>query len=36
MTVPPGELRKLLGVTSVAVKQGKSELAIIDSTLAGA
>ena len=36
MTVPAGQLRGLLGITSVAVKQGKSELAIIDSTLADA
>jgi len=34
MTVPAGQLRGLLGITSVAVKQGKEELAIIDSTLA--
>ena len=36
MTVPPGQLRNLLGITHVAVKRGKDELAIIDSTLAGA
>ncbi|MGO4403624.1 metallophosphoesterase [Bosea sp. RAF48] len=35
MTVPPGQLRNLLGITNVAVKRGKEELAIIDSTLAG-
>ena len=36
MTVPPGQLRNLLGITQVAVKQGRQDLAIIDSTLAGA
>ena len=36
MTVPAGQLRSLLGITQVAVKRGKEELAIIDSTLAGA
>uniref|UniRef100_A0A9E8A162 Metallophosphoesterase n=1 Tax=Bosea sp. NBC_00436 TaxID=2969620 RepID=A0A9E8A162_9HYPH len=35
MTVPAGQLRSLLGITQVAVKQGKEELAIIDSTLSG-
>jgi 3',5'-cyclic-AMP phosphodiesterase len=35
MTVPAGQLRGLLGISSVAVKQGNTELAIIDSTLAG-
>ncbi len=35
MTVPAGQLRSLLGITQVAVKRGKEELAIIDSTLAG-
>ena len=34
MTVPAGQLRGLLGISSVAVKQGNTELAIIDSTLA--
>jgi hypothetical protein len=34
MTVPPGQLRGLLGITDVAVKRGKNELAIIDGTLA--
>jgi hypothetical protein len=34
MTVPAGQLRGLLGITNVAVKQGQQELAIIDSTLA--
>ncbi|HWW48620.1 MAG TPA: metallophosphoesterase [Xanthobacteraceae bacterium] len=34
MTVPPGQLRGLLGITDVAVTKGKAELAIIDSTLA--
>ncbi|CAD5249575.1 Metallophosphoesterase [Bosea sp. 62] len=36
MTVPAGQLRSLLGITQVAVKRGKQDLAIIDSTLAGA
>jgi len=36
MTVPAGQLRSLLGITDVAVRQGKAELAIIDTTLAGA
>jgi 3',5'-cyclic AMP phosphodiesterase CpdA len=36
MTVPPGQLRSLLGITSIAVKQGAHELAVVDSTLAGA
>jgi 3',5'-cyclic AMP phosphodiesterase CpdA len=35
MSVPAGQLRSLLGITSVAVAQGASELAVIDSTLAG-
>jgi hypothetical protein len=34
MTVPAGQLRGLLGISSVAVKQGNNELAIIDSALA--
>jgi 3',5'-cyclic AMP phosphodiesterase CpdA len=34
MTVPSGKLRGLLGVTDVAVRNGKEELAIVDSTLA--
>ena len=34
MTVPAGQLRGLLGTSSVMVKQGGQELAIIDSTLA--
>ncbi|MGN6471530.1 MAG: metallophosphoesterase family protein [Rhizobiaceae bacterium] len=34
MTVPSGKLRGLLGVTDVAVRKGKEELAIVDSTLA--
>lgn len=33
--VPPGELRNVLGVTSVAVKRGKQPPAIVDSTLIG-
>lgn len=36
LTVPPGQLRNLLGITQVAVTQGKRDLAIVDSTLAGA
>ncbi|MCZ0735137.1 metallophosphoesterase family protein [Phreatobacter sp. AB_2022a] len=36
MTVPPGQLRNLLGITQVAVKRGEQNLAIVDSTLAGA
>jgi 3',5'-cyclic AMP phosphodiesterase CpdA len=35
MTVPAGELRNLLGITSVTYNQGKEELAIADTTLAG-
>ncbi|WP_293796945.1 metallophosphoesterase [uncultured Bosea sp.] len=35
MTVPAGQLRSLLGITQIAVKRGKEELAIIDSTLSG-
>jgi 3',5'-cyclic AMP phosphodiesterase CpdA len=35
MTVPPDQLRSLLGTTSVSVVQGKHDLAIVDSTLAG-
>jgi hypothetical protein len=34
MRVPPGELRKLLGVTDVAYSLTSSPLAITDSTLA--
>jgi hypothetical protein len=34
MTVPSGKLRGLLGITDVAVRNGKEELAIVDSTLA--
>jgi 3',5'-cyclic AMP phosphodiesterase CpdA len=34
MTVPAGQLRGLLGTSSVTVKQGGQDLAIIDSTLA--
>lgn len=34
MTVPAGQLRSLLGISSVAVRPGENELAIIDSTLA--
>ena len=33
--VPPGELRGLLGVTSVTYRQGNSKLAITDTALAG-
>jgi 3',5'-cyclic AMP phosphodiesterase CpdA len=36
MTVPTGELRSLLGITSVTYNQGKEELAIADTTLAAA
>ena len=36
LTAPPGQLRNLLGITQVAVTQGKRDLAIVDSTLAGA
>lgn len=36
MTVPAGKLRSLLGITDVAVRQGTSRLAVIDSTLASA
>lgn len=36
LAVPPGQLRNLLGITQVAVTQGKRDLAIVDSTLAGA
>ena len=36
LTVPAGELRGLLGITNVAVKQGSAELAIVDSALADA
>jgi len=35
MKVPAGELRSLLGVTSVSYVQGNHNLAVIDSTLAG-
>jgi hypothetical protein len=34
MTVPPGQLRSLLGITDVVVRRGKANLAIIDGTLA--
>jgi len=34
LTVPPGELRSLLGITSVVIRPGENDLAIIDSTLA--
>ena len=33
MTVPPGQLRGLLGITTVAVTHGPAPLAIVDSTL---
>ena len=33
--VPPGELRSLLGITSVAYNQGTTSLAITDTALAG-
>ncbi len=36
MVVPPGQLRGLLGITKVSVTAGTADLAIIDSTLAGA
>jgi 3',5'-cyclic AMP phosphodiesterase CpdA len=36
MTVSTGELRSLLGITSVTYNQGKEELAIADTTLAAA
>jgi hypothetical protein len=36
MTVPAGQLRSLLGISSVTYNQGKEELAIIDTTLADA
>ena len=36
MTVPAGQLRNLLGISSVTYNQGKEELAIIDTTLADA
>ena len=36
MTVPADKLRGLLGVNQVNVINGKQELAIVDSTLAGA
>jgi Icc protein len=35
MTVPAGQLAGMLGITEVSVVQGKEELAIIDTTLAG-
>ncbi len=35
MLVPTEQLRKLLGVTSVSVVEGKQALALVDSTLAG-
>ena len=35
MTVPAGQLGGMLGITEVSVVQGKEELAIIDTTLAG-
>jgi hypothetical protein len=36
MRVPEDRLRSVLGITSVAVKQGKAPLAITDSELAKA
>ncbi|AIE84915.1 metallophosphoesterase [Fimbriimonas ginsengisoli Gsoil 348] len=36
MTVPAGELKGLLGVTTVQYRQGQSSLAIVDSSLAAA
>jgi Icc protein len=33
--VPAGELRRVLGITSVAVKRGRQPIAIVDSTLIG-
>lgn len=33
--VPPGDLRGVLGVSSITVARGKQPLAIVDSTLAG-
>jgi Icc protein len=33
--VPAGELRSVLGITSVAVKRGRQPIAIVDSTLIG-
>ena len=35
MTVPVGQLGGMLGITEVSVVQGKQELAIVDTTLAG-
>ena len=35
MLVPAEQLRSVLGLTSVKIEQGKKQLAIIDSTLAG-
>jgi 3',5'-cyclic AMP phosphodiesterase CpdA len=35
MMVPAEQLRSVLGLTSVKIEQGKKQLAIIDSTLAG-
>jgi 3',5'-cyclic AMP phosphodiesterase CpdA len=35
MMVPAEQLRSVLGLTNVKVEQGKKQLAIIDSTLAG-
>ena len=35
MLVPADKLRSVLGITSVALKQGKTALAIIDRALAG-
>jgi hypothetical protein len=33
LTVPAEKLRSMLGLTSVQYKQGKTALAVIDSTL---
>jgi hypothetical protein len=35
MLVPAEKLRGVLGLSSVKIEQGKKQLAIIDSTLAG-
>ncbi|QCI66905.1 metallophosphoesterase family protein [Phreatobacter stygius] len=35
LTVPPGQLRNLLGITQVAVVSGQERLAIVDAPLAG-
>jgi hypothetical protein len=34
MTVPAQQLRSMLGVTSIEVRTGDKQLALIDSTLA--